>query len=56
MSMPRPITMREAASCERYVIETGRPTNNAQIANWTRMAFLPMGMRRFVTTDNNRTA
>ena len=47
---PKTITTMDAASCEPYAIETTKLKNNAKIANWTRMAFLPTGMRRFVTT------
>lgn len=56
MSTIMAVNVTEAASCERYAMEAPKATNNAKTANWTRMAFLPTGMRRFVTTVDNRTA
>jgi hypothetical protein len=45
----------DAASCDPYAREAKEPKINAQIAKWTSLAFLPMGMRRFVTAIDNRT-
>ena len=52
MSMPMAITMMEAANLDRYSRPTKKPKNNAHIASSTNVAFLPTGMRRFVTTNH----